>query len=549
MEVVGIGLVIPFLASAFTTIEGTASSYQGFMPDFIVSMDNDNIVILFGTLLAFAYIIKNVAQLQFTKIIIKFGFDQQSHVRAQIIEKIYSLPLSKLREKHSAEFTNLFTSASPAYGASLTAILQFFAEALVALTILLLLFNIHFVLTLTCIAAMTFAVVAITICQKRLLLKVGKGLNVHNSAMFQLLDESLKGLTEIKLYKKAEHFQKQAIESINDLAAAQTELGVSLAVPKLLLEALIVILLVGVLIAWSAESTQTDELITIIGVFGLAALGTLPIARSTSQTINKLQASAYSIELLKSFIILEDKPTARADSINYKSSENKSVFKGLKIENLTVNHPERSEPTLQDLNFELEAGETVGIYGASGSGKSTLLMVLMGAITRSKGSVTVRVSKPSRVPLDTLIYHGAYIPQQPFLMAASIKENIAVSRDLGAISDLKIKECVEKAQLGDFIQSLPHGVNTNVGEDGFSLSGGQRQRLAVARALYFEREVIILDEPTSALDKKTGLNLMREIVNLKVGKTIICVTHDLDYLKSFDKIFEMRDGKLHLMKP
>ena len=113
MEVVGIGLVIPFLASAFTTIEGTASSYQGFMPDFIVSMDNDNIVILFGTLLAFAYIIKNVAQLQFTKIIIKFGFDQQSHVRAQIIEKIYSLPLSKLREKHSAEFTNFIHFCKP----------------------------------------------------------------------------------------------------------------------------------------------------------------------------------------------------------------------------------------------------------------------------------------------------------------------------------------------------------------------------------------------------------------------------------------------------
>ena len=137
----------------------------------------------------------------------------------------------------------------------------------------------------------------------------------------------------------------------------------------------------------------------------------------------------------------------------------------------------------------------------------------------------------------------AYLPQDIFLINGSLKENITFERD--SINNAKlITKAIELSKLSDFVESLPDGIETSVGDKGVRLSGGQRQRVAIARAIYHQRELLILDESTSALDAETEKNVMEELIGLRNEKTIIAIAHRISTLKECNKIFKLNAGKL-----
>jgi ATP-binding cassette subfamily C protein len=183
-----------------------------------------------------------------------------------------------------------------------------------------------------------------------------------------------------------------------------------------------------------------------------------------------------------------------------------------------------ARPVLDDFELRIEAGEIVGLMGPSGAGKSTIADLLLGLLTPQAGGILVN-DQPLRTVRRAWQSKVAYIPQLPYLLDDTLRRNVALGVRDEDIDDRRVIAALRDASLGTFLDSLPEGLDTRLGERGVRLSGGQRQRVSIARALYHDREFLVLDEATSALDRATESEILETIANLRGRKTMVIIAH------------------------
>jgi ATP-binding cassette, subfamily B, bacterial MsbA len=208
----------------------------------------------------------------------------------------------------------------------------------------------------------------------------------------------------------------------------------------------------------------------------------------------------------------------------------------LEISNLKYSYSDGKQ-VLKGLNLTVRRGEKIAIMGDSGAGKSTLLSLLVGLTDPTSGSI--KVDGVEVRPRSKLADISLLIPQESFVFKLTIAENIAMSPEFNRA---KVEEALRRVNLWSFIEDLPKGIHTRLGEEGTGLSVGQKQRLAIARALYCDSELLIMDEPNSSLDSENSCQVMREVFDLFREKTIVIVTHFEDFLPYFDRILVLKDG-------
>jgi ABC-type bacteriocin/lantibiotic exporter with double-glycine peptidase domain len=223
-----------------------------------------------------------------------------------------------------------------------------------------------------------------------------------------------------------------------------------------------------------------------------------------------------------------------------------SDFKNIKFKNVNFFYKNRTKKNLIDINLDISRNDIVGIVGPSGSGKSTLINLLLGLLIPSSGSI-----EADNVDINSSIINWrsciGYVPQSIFLLNESLKNNIAFGVPEDNISASKLMQCISQSQLETFFSDLPDGLLTKLGERGTKISGGELQRIGIARALYFDPNILIFDESTSALDHEIEQKLLDEIYNFKNNKTIIFITHRNSTLKYCNKIYKINEGSLSLL--
>ncbi|MEU1099901.1 thiol reductant ABC exporter subunit CydD [Streptomyces tibetensis] len=220
------------------------------------------------------------------------------------------------------------------------------------------------------------------------------------------------------------------------------------------------------------------------------------------------------------------------------ASGSEPVPKGaLSFEGVTVRHPGRSADAVTNVTFGVEPGETVALVGPSGAGKSTLLSVLLGFVRPAEGQVRVGGVDLVDADLEQWRSRIAWVPQRPHLYAGTIAENVRLARP-GADDD-SVRRALRDAGALEFVDALPQGVETVLGEDGAGLSAGQRQRLALARAFLADRPVLLLDEPTAALDGATEAEVVAAVRRLAAGRTVLLVVHRPALLDVADRVVRL----------
>ncbi|MFF0275785.1 thiol reductant ABC exporter subunit CydD [Streptomyces sp. NPDC004330] len=213
----------------------------------------------------------------------------------------------------------------------------------------------------------------------------------------------------------------------------------------------------------------------------------------------------------------------------------------LELQDVTVRHAGRAEPSLDAMHLTVEPGETVALVGPSGAGKSTLLDVVLGfAVPEDGGSV--RVGGEPLASLDPEAWRSriAWVPQRPHLFAGTIAENVRLARP--DASDEAVRDALRDAGADGFVAELPRGLDTPLGEDGAGLSAGQRQRLALARGFLADRPLLLLDEPTAALDGETEAGIVDAVRRLAAGRTVLLVAHRPALLAVADRVVTVGGG-------
>lgn len=237
-----------------------------------------------------------------------------------------------------------------------------------------------------------------------------------------------------------------------------------------------------------------------------------------------------------------DEPTLVADDEDAKPLE---VTEGrIDFENLRFRYPDapKDDYVFEDLNLHIPAGQRVGLVGRSGSGKTTLTKLLLRLDDVQEGRVLVDGQDVSHCTQQSLRRQVAYVPQEALLFHRSIRENIAYGKP--DATDEEIRRAAEEANALEFIERLPDGFDTMVGERGVKLSGGQRQRVAIARAILVDAPILVLDEATSALDSESEALVQGALENLMRGRTSIVVAHRLSTVASLDRIVVLAHGEV-----
>ena len=215
----------------------------------------------------------------------------------------------------------------------------------------------------------------------------------------------------------------------------------------------------------------------------------------------------------------------------------------VQINDLTFTYPESDSPAVSDVNLNIAAGKFIAFVGNSGAGKSTLIDAILGIIGSDKGTILIS-GLPPQLAFSKWAGSVSYVPQTVVTISATIRENVSLGYPPSAIYESRIWAALKTAQLSDFVETLPYGLDTKVGEGGFALSGGQRQRLGIARALFTNPMILVLDEATSSLDSETEAAVSAAIQVLRGKTTILMITHSSNVIKDADEIFYLKQGRI-----
>jgi ABC-type multidrug transport system fused ATPase/permease subunit len=229
--------------------------------------------------------------------------------------------------------------------------------------------------------------------------------------------------------------------------------------------------------------------------------------------------------------------------ISNPSSHIYELKNSIEIKQVGFSYPESESYSLSNVSFSIPKGSAVGIIGKTGAGKSTLIDVILGLLPLHDGSVEI-----DGINIDTNIRAWqnkvGYVPQDIFLTDDTLRNNIALGIKESEIDEKRLSKAINDSQLQEYIDPLPKGLDTVVGERGVRISGGQRQRIGIARALYNNPEVLILDEATSSLDIETEKKVIDVISGLIGTKTIIIISHRLSAIKNCKNIYKLDSGKI-----
>jgi ABC-type multidrug transport system fused ATPase/permease subunit len=325
-------------------------------------------------------------------------------------------------------------------------------------------------------------------------------------------------------------------------------------IPRIVIETSLVILIVLFISFSQIYSARSSEaVIATLSIFAVASVRLIPVASQVMSALGSIQNSRHVVDIFYSDLmeLSNNKITNNASSrISNSPSKNlKSISSSLffnekiEIKNVAYRYPGIQEPAINNLSIEIEKGSSIAFIGKSGAGKTTLVDVILGLLLPQKGDIRVdnqSIYKHLR-EWQNLI---GYIPQSIFLLDDTIAKNIAFGVPEDKIDFEKMEQAIRASELSEFIHSLPEGIYTSVGERGVRLSGGQRQRIGIARALYREREILVLDEATSSLDNETEEKVSESIQTLFGKKTVIIIAHRLSTVEKCDKIYLLDKGEI-----
>ena len=347
-----------------------------------------------------------------------------------------------------------------------------------------------------------------------------------------IVDESVKGERVVKIFNGQEDERKRFDVAANKIRLKQFKLNLSGAIGVPIVE-LIGALVLALVIYIGASRTGTDFTVGSFVAF-FAALGLLlsPIKRIT-RVMHPLQmglAAANSV-----FTLIDEENESDHGSKNIPDSDKVSVT----FSNVCFKYPSSEENAVGPVSFEVHTGQTIALVGSSGSGKSSLISLVPRLNNPSQGHIFINGLDTHDLKLKDLRQLIGIVSQDVVLFNATVAENIAYGEDL----DLnRVKDAAKAAYATDFINSLPLGYDTILGENGTRLSGGQRQRIAIARALYADPKILILDEATSALDTDSESSIQEALDHAKEGRANIVIAHRLSTIRDADVIHVLENG-------
>jgi len=510
--------------------------------DLILNRNKSEIIFYFSLILLFLVIVKNI----FLSFVIYLENFLIYNLRLQNSDKIFKNYIYNnynfyIKSNPAKLIKNLTTEFDRAHNYLLQSF-TLIRECLIAFFIFILLAQNNFVATVVVFFLVTIFVLSFYFILKDFLKKKGEIARTSDEGRMNTIQNIFGAFKSIKLLNAEENFVKDFKNDIQEQNKSELYMRVIPRLPRLILETLVLILIICPVIYISINATSNFDLfLGTLSLFAVCALRLIPSYSTISSTLSSLRYLFPSFKnLLYELKLSVNKPNTiiKNKVINLKNEK----FNNLEIKDLSFKYPNANKFILNNLNFNVVKNTILGFIGPSGSGKSTLIDILLGFFEPSGGKVYLNGKEKKFDELYSNKIFG-YVPQDIYILNTTISKNIALGLRDQDIDEKKVYECLEKANLLEYIKSLPDGIHSKIEHRGINLSGGQIQRLGIARAFYFDPQIIILDESTNALDRDTENKILQEIVGLKEKYTFLIVSHKQSTVSICDNIYSLSDEK------
>lgn len=538
LEIFSFGMFYPFLQSI--TNNSLNEKFLSFLEFFNNAIGFDLSISLLALLIfTLAIILKNLFLFFFEFWSLTFLRDLKLNLKSKILKSHFLDDYEKVSNIKTSVYIRDFSGTVDVFIRTLQSSMMLIIELSVFLGLIVLLIFIQSRETIFLVVALGFVATIFAFAVKNILKKYGlKNLYLEERSMNKLVD-ILSSTKEILMSKKSSVFIKQYTRfQFKDLSIRRA-VNMIQKFPKFFFEITVVVGFTIYIFILSSNGQDINKIIPEIGIFFLAMIRILPVVSKIIIHLNKLKyAEAAATKIATDIRNYNNLLLSKKDlvDVNFNSS--------LRLNKITFNYKNRDRKILDKIDLSINKKDYIGIVGESGGGKSTLVDIISGLLNPIEGDIFIDGRKINNLSSTNWLDRIGYLTQRNNLLDDTILTNITLEFNKDNIDLKLVNEILNKTGLIDLVKSLPEGVDTPIGQNGFAISGGERQRIGIARLLYAKKEILIFDESTSNLDNKNKENIISTINQLAKEKTIIIITHDESVIKNCKVKYSIKEKKL-----
>ncbi|MBQ1678275.1 MAG: ABC transporter ATP-binding protein [Oscillospiraceae bacterium] len=544
-DFLGVSLILPLVNLLVSPAQLEERSWYRLLTRFLPIQDPNTLLLVLVLVILAVYIVKNLYAIYMSVVQGVFLARNRINTSAKLLDCYLRKPYTFHLQHNSAELIRSINSDVGSAYEIVSSIISLITNGLVSLMLVGYLLLVDPWMTAAIVAGLALYSVLYFLIVRRKLKAAGEESREITVRMIKAIVQAVGGVKEVKLMGRERFFVDSYADNGKDFVRIRRRMAILSSVPRHLVEILCIGGILGLVAFKIALRQDLSAVVGSLSAFAVAAIKLMPSANSINSTINGI---SYRIPALNAVCeIIDDNwgadiGRAALDTRNREGKQEK-LRADIQVEQLSFTYPERDEPVLRDVNLTVRAGTSVGIVGVTGAGKTTLVDVILGLLEPQQGRILYGGRDIRENYADWQARIG-YIPQNIYLTDDTIRANVALGVYADKIDDEKVWKALDDAQLGDFVRSLKDGLDARIGEMGARISGGQRQRIGIARALYYDPDVLFLDEATAALDTATEKAVMAAVNALSREKTCIIIAHRLSTIENCDEIYEVRDGRV-----
>lgn len=540
LELLGVTAILPFVEVATNPDIIFEKKYLFFFYEWL-NIQNVNIFMaLLAVALIMIYVAKNIYLVIMNSLIFRFTYNNQRRLAYRLLKSYVNQPYTFFLDSNSAELIRNMNQDVTMLFDTVLSCMYLLNEGIVCGLLVCVLMITDKSITIGVAVILVLSVVVILKAFRKKLEKRGKEVRESRAGIDLWLLQTFGGIKEAKIYEREPFFLAKFDEHYCQFAESHRKNQVLAYLPKPFMETLCIGSVLLVVAVKLLNGTEPEYFVATMSVFAIAASRLLPAFNRMSSYASRVMFNSPSVDAIYNDLISIDQ-IKKNEEVKELSHELTFAEK-IEIKDITFKYEGAEQNVLENVCFSIPKNKSVAFIGASGAGKTTLADLILGVLSPKSGDILVDGISTTQYRKDWHQKLG-YVPQTIYLMDDSIRNNIIFGAEEGVNED-KLRKAIAGAQLDKFIEELPEGMNTVIGESGVRLSGGQRQRIGIARALYNDPEILVLDEATSALDNDTENAVMDAINNLAGKKTLIIIAHRLTTIRNCDYVYEVGNKKV-----
>lgn len=544
LETLGVSMILPLVSAVMDTEKLSHNEYVVWICDIFHIADMNGFVILLLFSVVAVFVVKNAYLLFLAYVQAKFVNTEQSRTVSYLLEEYLNRPYEFYLNANIPTVFRTIDSDVPKVFSVLLEYIRLATEVVVSISLCIVLLLVDYKMTLL-MAVILFGMTTIIIkLLKPKLSRLGSISQDMQSQMGKWRLQSIYGIKDVKILHREKYFVENFTKYSKENALLTSKYSVFNNMPRLLIETMCIAGILSYLAACIITGENVANLIAPISTFAVAAIRLMPSVTRMNTYMTNIAFYEPAVSYVYDTIDFSDyKKYGHYITKEKEDGPDIPVRDAIRMEQVSFKYPNTEKRILNHIDMELPIGKSIGIVGPSGSGKTTAVDVLLGLLQIEEGQITCGgVNIFDNYP--SWLSHIGYIPQTIFLTDEAVRENVAFGVAPSEIDDKRVWEVLEEAQLKEFVEELPEGIFTSVGDRGVRMSGGQRQRLGIARALYHNPEILIFDEATSALDNDTETAIMEAIDNFHGRKTLVIIAHRLRTIENCDIILKVDEGQV-----